>query len=94
MTPPEPMAFFRVTKMRGPRRPHDAADLIALMKPGLGLSVALYRRDTGRRVFTTPVERILLDESGDRFVQTKNSLYRFSDLDEMPFELHPAGNGW
>ena len=79
--------------MRGPNRPHDGADLIALMKPGLGLSVALYRRDTGRRVFTTPVERILFDGSGDRFVQTRNSLYRFSDLDEMPFELHTASNG-
>ena len=88
------MAFFRVTKMRGPHRPHDGADLIALMKPGLGLSVALYRRDTGRRVFTTPVERILSDGDGSRFVETRNSLYRFTVMDEMPFELHSAGNGW
>ena len=88
------MAFFRVTKVRGPSRAHDTGDLIALMKPGLGLSVALYRRDTGRRVFTTPVERILDDSNGDRFVQTKNSLYRFSALEDMPFELHLAGTGW
>ena len=88
------MAFYRVTKMRGPSRNYDASDMIALMKPGLGLSVALYRRDTGRRVFTTPVERILVDDSGDRFVQTRNSLYRFTDVDEMPFELHTASNGW
>ena len=94
MPPESKMAFFRVTKVRGPHRPHDHADLIALMKPGLGSSVALYRRDTGRRVFTTPVERILQDPEGNRFVQTKNSLYRFSDLEEMPFELPSASNGW
>ena len=88
------MAFFRVTKVRGPNRPHDGADLVALMKPGLGLSVALYRRDTGRRIFTTPVQRILKDSDGNRFVQTRNSLYRFSTLEDMPFELSSAGNGW
>ena len=88
------MAFYRVTKVRGPHRPHDDVDLIALMKPGLGSSVALYRRDTGRRVFTTPVERILHDPDGTGFVQTRNSLYRFSYLEDMPFELPSAGNGW
>jgi len=61
---------------RSPRRARLHRGYL-LSAPAIGSSIAIFREDTGKRMVTTKVTRVL---ASDRvlFVQTENSLYRIT----------------
>lgn len=77
------MTIYSVSRVRGSS--HQACEeLISLRLPDVGQPLALFRGDTGRRVRTSCVQRVLHSETGTTYVATENSVYAFAAMSERP----------
>lgn len=88
------MSVFAVRRLDSPAPGPGHSELITLEVPQVGESMTLYRTESGRRLCTTDVVRVLALAEGAMFVQTKNTVYRLDTLTHMPFTLPRTGNDW